>query len=111
MDFNEYQKEIVENRIVKKDSIIDYLCYAALGMCEEAGEFAGRLKKIVRDKNSIISDEDHLLLKKEIGDQLWYLCDAAFDLGYTLEEIAIENLNKVRDRAERGVISGEGDNR
>lgn len=110
-DFKSYQREVVSTRIVKKSSKIDYLCYAALGLCEESGEFAGRLKKIVRDKNGVIDEDDRLLLKKELGDTLWYLVDAAYDLGFTLEEIAIENRDKCRDRVERDVIKGQGDNR
>ena len=59
----------------------------------------------------MIDEEDHLLLKKELGDLLWYLTDAAHDLGFSLDEIAEENLAKVRDRMNRGVIQGQGDNR
>ena len=111
MNFNEYQKEIVESRIVKKDKVIDYLAYAALGLVEEAGETAGKLKKIIRDKNGVVSEKDRQELVKELGDTLWYLTDMAYDLGVTLEQVATSNLEKVRDRANRGVISGQGDNR
>ena len=111
IDLVEYQKEIVATRIVKKDKKIDYLCYASLGLCEEAGEIAGKLKKIVRDKDGIISEEDRLSLIKEAGDTLWYLADLCDDLGVTIEEVARINLDKVRDRFQRGVIQGQGDNR
>lgn len=110
-NFNDYQKEIVESRIIKKDSIIDYLAYGALGLVEEGAEFAGRLKKIIRDKNSQLDEDDKVLLRKELGDTLWYIADLAYDLGYSLEDIAKQNLEKVRDRQKRNVVKGEGDNR
>jgi hypothetical protein len=42
---------------------------------------------------------------------LWYLSRASAELGYTLEEIASYNAEKLRDRHARGVIGGNGDNR
>ncbi|MEZ4102976.1 MAG: MazG nucleotide pyrophosphohydrolase domain-containing protein [Candidatus Paceibacterota bacterium] len=50
-------------------------------------------------------------LKKEIGDVLWYLSALSNDLGFTLEEVAEKNLEKLKSRQERGVVHGNGDNR
>ena len=72
---------------------------------------AGKLKKIVRDKNGELSQQDIDELIKEAGDVLWYLADLVFDLGVNLDTVALRNLEKVRDRALRGVIQGQGDNR
>ena len=47
----------------------------------------------------------------ECGDVLWNLSQIVNDLGYNLEYVARMNLDKLRDRKERGVIDGKGDKR
>jgi hypothetical protein len=42
---------------------------------------------------------------------LWYLANLANDLGYSLTEIAENNIEKLESRKERNVIQGSGDNR
>lgn len=87
------------------------LYYPILGLCEEAGEVAGKYKKINRDQNGIVTDENKIAIAKEIGDALWYINAIAAEVGYSLEEIANMNLMKLYDRMQRGVIGGSGDNR
>ena len=48
---------------------------------------------------------------KEIGDVLWYLNALAHEVGTSLNNCALVNEQKVRDRAQRNVIKSEGDNR
>lgn len=50
-------------------------------------------------------------IKKEMGDVLWMLSQTAALMGITLETVARENIAKLTDRQQRGVIVGEGDNR
>ena len=89
----------------------DPITYPTLGLCNETGELAGKIKKIFRDKEGKISEEDRQALKGELGDILWYFTQIATNLGLTLEEIAESNLIKIYSRLERGVIGGSGDNR
>lgn len=89
----------------------DALQYVALGLVGEAGEVAGKIKKIYRDKAGVVSEDDAKELAKEIGDVLWYAARFADELGINLEEIAKGNLEKLASRKERGVIGGSGDNR
>lgn len=89
----------------------DPIVYPTLGLINEAGEFAGKIKKIFRDKNGQFSEEDLKALKAELGDVLWYFTQICTNLGFTLEEVAEQNLDKLFSRLERGVIQGEGDNR
>lgn len=51
------------------------------------------------------------ILGKELGDCMWMLSALAGDLGYGLGEVAQMNVEKLRDRANRGVIRGSGDQR
>ncbi len=85
--------------------------YPTLGLVNEAGEVAGKVKKIFRDKGGRIGPEDREALKGELGDVLWYLAQLCTELDLSLQEVAAHNLRKLFDRLERGVIRGEGDSR
>lgn len=119
MKLNEYQNKAMA---FAKYSSPDY---PFLALCEEAGEVSGKLAKYVRkndcsaaeaideanqdvDKTAI---ELKINLKSELGDALWQLQACCYEAGITLEEVAIDNLKKLADRNNRGVIVGEGDNR
>ncbi len=87
------------------------IVYPTLGLANEVGEVAGKIKKIFRDKAGNISEEDRQALKYELGDVLWYFTQICTELGLTLEEVAEANLTKLSSRLERGTIQGSGDNR
>lgn len=110
MNFDEYQQRA---KLTSKQTEIggDPLVYSVLGLNDEAGEVAGKLKKLYRDHGGVLDNEQKHLLMKELGDVLWYLADCATGLGVRLDVIAGMNLHKLSDRQERGVIGGEGDER
>ncbi len=83
----------------------------AFGLIGESGEVAEKFKKLIRDNNGEMSDEDKKEILKELGDVLWYVNSLSTLLGSSLEEVATNNLEKVLSRKERGVTSGSGDNR
>src|SRR5579885_3886387 len=85
------------------------IVYPTLGLVNEAGEVAGKIKKIFRDKGGNISPEDREALKYELGDVLWYLTQICTELDLTLSEVATANLEKLFSRLERGQIQGDGD--
>lgn len=85
--------------------------YPVIGLCGECGEIAEKYKKVLRDRNGHPTSEDKKAILFEIGDALWYLDALATEIGYDLEEAARLNVAKLKDRSERGVIGGSGDNR
>ena len=86
--------------------------YTALGLCSEAGEVAGKIKKVLRDKEEKYQNSEHIAdISKELGDVLWYVATLAHEYGLNLGDIAEENLAKLASRNKRGVIGGSGDNR
>lgn len=87
------------------------LVYPILGLANEAGEVAGKLKKIMRDESGQLSQESFKALVAELGDVLWYVTATADDLGITISDIFYENYQKLSSRKARGVIKGSGDNR
>lgn len=64
-----------------------------------------------QELKTIFSKSDRLEIAKELGDVLWYLSVLANDLGYSLDEVAALNIEKIRSRNERGKLHGNGDNR
>ena len=110
MTFEEYQKQALTTVISSGDEFKDLLHWV-LGINGEAGEVAEKVKKIIRDKGGKVSDEDKKELAKELGDVLWYIAVFAHDLGVPFDEIAANNLSKLKSRKARGVLGGSGDNR
>jgi len=66
----------------------------ALGVGGEAGEVQEIIKKGHRPGKEV--DVPHL--KEEIGDVLWYLATLADHYGLSLDEIAVENIEKLQKR-------------
>jgi NTP pyrophosphatase (non-canonical NTP hydrolase) len=91
------------------------MVYPALGLAEEAGEVAGKVKKLWRNHGTMdgsnITNEQREAIIKELGDVLWYCAALSKEIGITLGSIALGNIEKLQDRAARGVIKSEGDNR
>jgi NTP pyrophosphatase (non-canonical NTP hydrolase) len=111
MTFNEYQQVANKTALHKEQYAADYFIYLTLAVNGEAGELAEKVKKIWREKNKQVSPEDREEIKKEMGDVLWYLGQLSETLGFTLEDVAQTNLQKVSSRLERGALYGSGDNR
>ena len=108
MTFDEYQKRALTTVISSDDDFKDTLHWV-LGINGEAGEVAEKVKKIIRDKGGKLTDQDRKELAKEIGDVLWYLAVFAHDLGFQLDDIAGQNLDKLQSRKARGVLGGAGE--
>lgn len=80
------------------------LYYLAMGLTSEAGEVAGKVKKLLRD-GKLNQGE----LAYELGDCFWYLvrlCDA---IGYSPEQVMEININKLLKRKEANTLQGQGD--
>ena len=109
MNFTDYQ---TKSRVTAKYPAIGHaVIYPTLGLVNEAGEVAGKIKKVFRDKNGEISPETREALKAELGDVLWYLAQTCTELDISLDEVAESNITKLLDRQARGKIQGDGDNR
>lgn len=109
MDFRQYESSPALQHVVGKDEYVTYIL--SLGLTEEAGEVAGKIKKLFRNNDGVVTEELRQDIKKELGDVLWYLTKLGHHFGMTLEEIAVANVEKLNSRMQRGTIKGEGDNR
>ena len=109
MNFTDYQTK--SRKTAKYPDIGHPVIYPTLGLANEAGEVAGKIKKIFRDKAGVINGEDREALKSELGDVLWYLAQVCTELNLSLDDVAEHNIEKLYSRLERGRIGGDGDNR
>lgn len=109
MDFSTYQ------RLSRKTAIYPRrgknVVYLTLGLAGEAGEVAENVKKMLRDDNGRLHPERKQRLAHELGDVLWYIANLAGELGLRLDDIASDNIAKLRSRQRRGVLKGSGDTR
>jgi len=109
MDINEYQQ--MARRTAIYPNAGQNMTYPTLGLAGEAGEVAEKVKKVIRDKDGVLDDDARAAISKELGDVLWYVAQIASELGLDLSNVAQGNLDKLADRAKRGTIKGNGDNR
>jgi len=110
--FNAYQKQTRETAIYPSSSAIEYL---TLGLASEAGEVAGKVKKLIRDAEvcqlPAMPEDAKEAIASEIGDVLWYCARLADEIGFSLSEIAEGNMDKLLSRKARGALKGSGDDR
>jgi NTP pyrophosphatase (non-canonical NTP hydrolase) len=98
-----YEERASLTAIYPKEKALEYL---ALGLTSEAGEVAGKVKKLIRDGKG-----DKKAIASEIGDVLWYCAMLAKETKVPLNDIMKDNLKKLYSRKERGTLQGSGDNR
>lgn len=108
MQLNEYCKATDQTAIYPEagsGSDLE-LYYLSLGLVSEAGEVAGKIKKLIRDKQLDIGN-----LAYELGDCFWYLARLCDAIGYEPEDILTININKLLKRKMNNTLQGSGDNR
>lgn len=108
MDFNNYQWRTGHTAVYPTETALEYL---SLGLVSEAGEVAGKVKKIIRDHNSEMTPELNEALQAELGDVLWYIAQMCSLLKTNMGIVAQKNVEKLSKRKESGTIHGSGDNR
>ena len=100
MDFIEYNNQAMRT-VNPTLNWNELLLNASLGLCGESGEVADHVKKNAFHGHAL---NDQAIMK-ELGDILFYLNLAADLLGYSLEEIAIANIEKLQKRYPNGFTS------
>ena len=127
MLLNEYQAKAMTTCMESSNN----LSYMLLNLVGEVGEFSSKVAKAIRKEEITIGGEAaigiivnhpvvendtayHFMceeLKKEAGDILWQLSGLCTVMGWSLEDVAQQNLDKLASRKQRNVIDGNGDNR
>lgn len=102
MQLNEYQMLAMSFRLPSANHF-----YAITGLTGEVGELNSLIAKSVRDDKGM----DIYTVKKEVGDILWFVAAIATDYGFSLNDIAMSNIEKLNSRKARNTIQGSGDDR
>ena len=96
MQMNEYQA--LAARTIRKDLYPEQVHFHALhGIVGEIGEIHSIYQKSYQGHEI---DRDHL--KKEFGDLLWFVAEYCTAMGWTLEEVAQGNIDKLLARFPAG---------
>jgi len=106
-----YQKETQKTAVYPSQYEVQYLFSA---LASETGEVCGKYAKLIRDGNwndEACFEQYQASVKAELGDVLWNISQLCNCYGWKLSDVMRENIDKLRDRAKRGVIHGSGDNR
>ncbi|MCA1799874.1 MAG: nucleoside triphosphate pyrophosphohydrolase family protein [Actinobacteria bacterium] len=111
LTFQDYQEQAIHTLLYPGSGEIQGLLYVALGLNGEAGEVAEKVKKILRDNQSVVGEEQRENLILEAGDVLWYIAGLCHELGISIEEVASRNIEKLNNRHKSGTIQGSGDHR
>ena len=114
MTLEEYQKQAMTTCMASSENF----SYMFLNLVGEVGEFASKIAKAIRKEENCIDYNDlgvtvtnNEELQKEAGDIIWQLSGLCTVMGWNLEDIAQQNLDKLASRQQRNVIDGSGDNR
>ena len=97
MTLDEYQRAAARTMNVGL-SDEQQLMDAAAGLCEEAGEVLGLVRKHAFMGHPL----DRERLTRELGDALWCLAAVATCLGVTLDDVASTNVEKLQRRYPEG---------
>lgn len=110
LKFKDYSEFTDSTMIHSSDPVLDDI-YPIIKLPGEVGELCEKVGKVMRDQGGEYMPEDIRLIKKELGDILWYVDKVAKIFGSDLEEVAQMNIDKIKKRFETGTERGSGDER
>lgn len=93
MNLDDFQKQALQSVAIPEKTVAA-LAHRVLGLSGEAGIISNAMKKVIRDKNGQLTDEDRVLLKEKIGDVMYYAAVLADYTDLSLDEIATAQLQK-----------------
>lgn len=106
MTINEYQKlamTTLNPELDKKDVLIN----GVMGLCGESGEVIDIVKKHLAQGHEL--DKEKII--KELGDVAWYMAEIATVLDVDLEDVLVQNIEKLKNRYPEGFSTEKSINR
>lgn len=71
------------------------------------GSHNGEIKAFTHE----LPPERRAQIIKELGGALWYIAAVCNEIGATMSEVALQNLEELCSRGERDTLRGDGDDR
>ena len=133
MELTEYQSKAMSTCMDTSRN----MSYMALGLVGEVGELMGKIAKAIRKGHvyvgseiegnlaypsdsdmhyapSLLGKDDKAYefekgLRAELGDCLWFCAGICEVMGWDMDEVARENIDKLSARKKEGTIDGNGD--
>jgi NTP pyrophosphatase (non-canonical NTP hydrolase) len=90
-------------KLDKKDVLIN----GVMGLCGESGEVIDIVKKHLAQGHEL--DRDKII--KELGDVAWYMAEIATVLDVELEDVLVQNIEKLKKRYPEGFSTEKSLNR
>jgi len=109
-DLDTYIRRLEELQETMPNVNIPLMITASEGLAAEAGEFIEIVKKI-QWQGKELNEANRFHMKRELGDAAFYLTMACVALGYSVEEVIIENVEKIDKRYVNGFTVDESENR
>ena len=106
MTINEYQQlamTTLNKDLDKKDILIN----GVMGLCGESGEVIDIVKKHLAQGHEL--DREKII--KELGDVAWYMAEIATVLDVELEDVLVQNIEKLKKRYPEGFSTEKSVNR
>ncbi len=95
MELNTYQ-DLANTTDQRPGNDEQALAFPLLGLASEVGSLVNQYKKRIRDGQA------HELFDRraaaELGDILWYVANLSHKLGYSLDDVAQQNLRRINER-------------
>lgn len=92
-----YQAQAARTSMRNKHSS-QRLTVAVMGLTSEVGELNSEIKHAIEQDRQM----DEALVREELGDCAWYLSEICTIMGWSLAEIALENIAKLERRHPNG---------
>jgi NTP pyrophosphatase (non-canonical NTP hydrolase) len=106
MKMNQYQ-DLTARTALYFDDVVEEITAWTMGIAGESGEVADIVKKAVWHNHPW----DHQKLAYELGDLLFYIARLSNVIGYSLDEVAVMNQQKLYSRYPNGFNSEDSINR
>lgn len=101
--YQELAMVTLNKELTKKDMLVN----GVMGLNGESGEVIDAVKKHLFQGHEL----DMNKIKEELGDVMWYVAEICESLDFSLDDVLINNIDKLQKRFKNGFTKEESINR
>lgn len=101
--YQELAMVTLNKELTKKDMLVN----GVMGLNGESGEVIDAVKKHLFQGHEL----DKNKIKEELGDVMWYVAEICESLDFSLDDVLINNIDKLQKRFKNGFTKEESINR